>query len=103
MVTLNPKRSNYDSIDINKDKFKGQPLRDLYKRHHASRKGFVLFLENADGSNRRRLGEDPNLSLLILRNKQYAHYPIGEIFRYYEQVAVVINPTEEEKHADTDD
>lgn len=98
MVTSNPKRSVYDSIEINKGTFIGKPLQNLYHRHHASRKGFVLFLENADGSGRRRLGEDPNLSLLILRNKQYAHYPIGEIFRYYEQVAVVINPPEEDKN-----
>lgn len=98
MVTSNPKRSVHDSIEINKGMFIGKPLQNLYHRHHASRKGFVLFLENADGSNRRRLGEDPNLSLLILRNKQYAHYPIGEIFRYYEQVAVVINPPEEDKN-----
>ena len=98
MITLNPERSVHDSIDINKDKFIGKPLSELYHRHHASRKGFLLFLENADGSNRRRLGEDPNLSLLILRCRQYANYPIAEIFRYYEQVAVVINPPEEEKH-----
>ena len=97
MITLDPNRSVHDSLEINKHKFIGQPLQTLYKRHHALRKGFVLFLENADGSGRRRLGEDPNLSLLILRNKKYANYPVSDIFRYYEQVCVVINPPEEEK------
>lgn len=98
VITTNPKRSVHDSIEINKGTFIGKPLQNLYHRHHASRKGFVLFLENADGSGRRRLGEDPSLSLLILRNKKYANYPIAEIFRYYEQVAVVINPPEEDKN-----
>ena len=92
VITTNPKRSVHDSIEINKGTFIGKPL-----QNHASRKGFVLFLENADGSGRRRLGEDPNLSLLILRNKKYANYLVSDIFRYYEQVCVVINPPEEEK------
>lgn len=96
MVTLDPKRSVHDSIEINAYKFIGKPLSELYHRHHASRKGFVLFLENPDKSDRRRLGEDLNLSLLILRNSKYAHYPVAYIFRYYEQIAVVINPPEEE-------
>lgn len=97
MITLNPGRSVHDTIEINKGKFIGKPLQTLYHRHHASRKGFVLFLENADGSDRRRLGEDPNLSLLILRNRKYANYPVADIFRYYEQICVVINPPKEEK------
>ena len=97
VITTNPKRSVHDSIEINKGTFIGKPLQNLYHRHHASRKGFVLFLENADGSGRRRLGEDPNLSLLILRNKKYANYLVSDVFRYYEQVCVVINPPEEEK------
>lgn len=96
MVTLNPERSVHDLLDVNKVKFIGKPLQDLYQRHHASRKGFVLFLENADGSDRTRLGEDLNLSLLILRNRKYANYTVADIFRYYEQICVVINPPEEE-------
>lgn len=88
VITTNPKRSVHDSIEINKGTFIGKPLQNLYHRHHASRKGFVLFLENADGSDRRRLGEDPNLSLLILRNRKYSSYPIAEIFRYYDKISV---------------
>lgn len=102
MITLDPNRSVHDSLEINKHKFIGQPLQALYRNHHASRKGFVLFLENADESDRRRLGEDLNLSLLILRNRQYADYPIAKIYRYYEQIHIVIIPPEEE-HADADD
>lgn len=98
MVTLTPNSSVHDSLEINRDKFIGKPLKALYRNHHASRKGFVLFLENADGSGRRRLGEDPNLSLLIMRNKQYAEYPIASIGRYYEQIHVGINPPEGGKH-----
>ena len=102
MITLDPNRSVHDSLEINKHKFIGQPLQTLYKRHHALRKGFVLFLENADGSDRRRLGEDLNLSLLILRNVKYADYTVASIYRYYDQIHIVINPPEEE-HADADD
>lgn len=79
-------------------KFIGKPLNSLYKHHAFSRKSFVLFLENADGSGRRRLGEDPNLSMLILKNVKYAGYPIAKIFWYYEQICVVINPPEEENN-----
>lgn len=96
VITTNPKRSVHDSIEINKGTFIGKPLQNLYHRHHASRKGFVLFLENADGSGRRRLGEDPNLSLLILRNVKYADYIVASIYRYYDQIHIVINPPEEE-------
>ena len=102
MITLDPNRSVHDSLEINKHKFIGQPLQTLYKRHHALRKGFVLFLENADGSDRRRLGEDLNLSLLILRNVKYADYIVASIYRYYDQIHIVINPPEGE-HADADD
>ena len=98
MLTLDPNRSVHDSLEINKHKFIGKPLQELYHRHHALRKGFVLFLENADGSDRRRLGEDPNLSMLILKNVKYAGYPIAKIFWYYEQICVVINPPEEENN-----
>lgn len=94
MITLDATRSVHDSLDINKDKFIGKPLTTLYHRHHASRKGLVLFLENPDGSNRRRLGDDLNLSLLILRNAKYAGYPVVKICRYYEQIHVIINPPE---------
>lgn len=96
MITLDQNRSVHDSLEINKHKFIGKPLQELYKRHHALRRGFVLFLENADGSDRRRLGEDPNLSLLILRNVKYADYIVASIYRYYDQIHIVINPPEEE-------
>lgn len=96
MITIDPNRSVHDSLEINKHKFIGKPLQELYKRHHALRRGFVLFLENADGSDRKRLGEDPNLSLLILRNVKYADYTVASIYRYYDQIHIVINPPEEE-------
>ena len=96
MITIDPNRSVHDSLEINKHKFIGKPLQELYKRHHALRRGFVLFLENADGSDRKRLGEDPNLSLLILRNVKYADYIVASIYRYYDQIHIVINPPEEE-------
>lgn len=96
MQTLNPEKSVFDTLETSREKFIGQPLKSLYKKHSFSRKSFVLFCENPDGSGRKRLGEDPNLSLLILRNRKYASYPVSDIFRYYEQVCVVINPPEEE-------
>ena len=55
----------------------------------------MLFLENADGSGRRRLGSDFNLSLIIYRNRDYADYPVASISRYYEEIHVVINPPKE--------
>ena len=100
MITLDPNRSVHDSLEINKHKFIWKPLQELYHRHHALRKGFMLFLENADGSDRRRLGEDLNLSLLILRNAKYAGYPVAQIYWYYEQIHIVINPPEEEKQSE---
>lgn len=96
MQTLNPEKSVFDTLETSREKFIGQPLKSLYKKHSFSRKSFVLFCENPDGSGRKRLGEDVNLSLLILRNKKYANYLVSDIFRYYEQVCVVINPPEEE-------
>lgn len=94
-VLQEPDRSCHDSLDINKDKFIGKPLASLYERHHASRKGFRLFLDSPDGKHRKPLGEDLSLSLLIRRNAKYANYPIAQIYRYYEQICVVINPPEE--------
>lgn len=96
MTALMPNSSVKDTPETSREKFIGKPLKSLYKNHAFSRKSFVLFLENADGSDRLRLGEDPSLSLLIMRNKQYAEYPIASIGRYYEQIHVVINPPEEE-------
>lgn len=86
-------------IEVSGKKFIGKPLNSLYKHHAFSRKSFVLFLENADGSERKRLGEDPNLSMIILRNAKYAHYPIASISKYYEQFHVVINPPEVDHNA----
>ena len=83
-------------LDINSKKFIGKRLGSLYKRHAFSRKSFVLFLENKDGSERRRLGSDPNLSLIIMKNAGYSQYPIASISKYYDEFHVVINPPEEE-------
>ena len=41
MITLDPNRSVHDSLEINKHKFIGKPLQELYHRHHALRKGFL--------------------------------------------------------------
>ena len=57
----------------------------------------MLFLEDEDGSNRKRLGEDPNLSLLILRNTRYSFYTVAKICRYYEQIHVIVIRPEKEK------
>lgn len=92
-----PNNSTHDTLEITRRKFIGQPLKALYKNHSYSRKSFVLFLESADGSEKKRLGEDPNLSLLIMRNKQVADYPVKDIYRYYDQIHVVVNPPEEGK------
>lgn len=102
VITTNPARSVTDTLETNSDKFIGKPLKRLYNRHAFSWKSFVLFLENADGTGRKRLGADPNLSLIILNNKQYADYPVVDIHRYYEEIHVIINPPEE-KDADADD
>ena len=87
--------SVHELLDLNKGKFIGKPLSKLYQHHAFSRKNFVLFLENADGSERKRLGADPNLSLVILKNAKYAGYPVASIHRYYEEIHVVINPPKE--------
>lgn len=96
MAALMPNSSVKDTLETSREKFIGKPLRNLFKNHSYSRKSFVLFLENADGSDRRRLGEDPNLSLLITRNRRYGEYPVASISRYYEQIHVVINPPGED-------
>ena len=95
LESLWPNSSIYDTLETSRKKFIGQPLKALYKNHTFSRKSFVLFLENADGSGRKRLGDDPNLSLLIKRNSQYAEFPVKDIYRYYDQIHVVVNPKEE--------
>ena len=77
-------------------KFIGQPLKSLYKKHSYSRKSFVLFLENEDGSGRQRIGEDLNLSLLIVKHRKYVDYPIASISRYDDEIHVVVNPPKEE-------
>lgn len=96
MQTLNPEKSVFDTLETSREKFIGQPLKSLYKKHSFSRKSFVLFCENPDGSGRKRLGEDVNLSLLIIKNPKYADHTVAEIRRYYDQIHVVINPPEEE-------
>lgn len=97
MITTNPARSVTDTLLTNSDKFIGKPIKRLYNRHAFSSKNFVLFLENRDGTGRKRLGTDPNLSLIILKNSQYADYPVADIHRYYEEIHVIINPPEEKK------
>lgn len=97
MTALMPNSSVKDTRETSREKFIGKPLKSLYKNHAFSRKSFVLFCENPDGSDRKRLGEDPNLSLLILRNPKYADHTVTQIFRYYEQIHVVVNPPGKEK------
>ena len=77
-------------------KFIGQPLKNLYKKHSYSRKSFVLFLENGDGSGRQRIGEDLNPSLLIVKHREYVDFPIASISRYDDEIHVVVNPPKEE-------
>lgn len=101
MITTSTGKSITDTLETTKEKFIGKPLKRLFNHHGFSRNSFVLFLENKDGSGRKRLGADPNLSLVILNNKQYADYPVVDIHRYYEEIHVIINP-QEEKNADAD-
>lgn len=95
MITTNPERSVTDTLESSREKFIGKPLIRLYKHHGHSRKDFVLFLENPDGSGRKRLGADPNLSMIILKNQQYAYFPVADIHRYYDEIHVIINPQED--------
>ena len=97
MLTLNPDRTVHDTLETSREKFIGKPLKNIYHKHAFSQKSFVLFCENPDGSGRKRLGEDMNLSLLILRNPAYAGYTVASISRYYEEIHVVVNPPKEEK------
>ena len=85
-----------DLLVTTAQKFIGQPLKSLYKKHSYSRKSFVLFLENEDGSGRQRIGEDLNLSLLIVKHRKYVDYPIASISRYDDEIHVVVNPPKEE-------
>ena len=85
-----------DFLVTTAQKFIGQPLKSLYKKHSYSRKSFVLFLENADGSGRQRIGEDLNLSLLIVKHRKYVDFPIASISRYDDEIHVVVNPPKEE-------
>ena len=95
MITTRPDRSTTDTLETNRDKFIGKPLKRLYQHHGYSKKDFALFLENPDGTGRKRIGADPNLSLIILKNQQYADYPVVDIHRYYDEIHIVINPPEE--------
>lgn len=79
-------------LERTKVKFLGKPLKRLYKHHSVSRDKFVLFL---DGEYPKRLGEDFNLSNLIVRCKQYADYPVLDIRRYYDEIHVKITAPEE--------
>lgn len=92
---MDVKESRSDALDFTGQKFIGRPLKALYKKHGVSRKNFVLFLENPDGSRRVRLGADLNLSLLIIKNKVFAECPIKSISRFYEEIHVVISRPEE--------
>lgn len=92
MQTLNPEKSVIDTLGTSREKFIGQPLKSLYKKHSFSRKSFVLFCENPDGSGRKRLGDNLNLSLLILKNPKYADHTVASIQRYYDEIHVVVNP-----------
>ena len=56
----------------------------------------MLFLENGDGSGRQRIGEDLNLSLLIVKHRKYVDFPIASISRYDDEIHVVVNPPEED-------
>ena len=94
MQTLNPEKSVIDTLDTSREKFIGMPLKSLYKNYAFSRKSFVLFCENPDGSGKKRLGADLNLSLLILRNPKYADHTVASIHRYYDEIHVVVNPPE---------
>ena len=83
-----------DTLETTGLKFIGNPRKSLYRKHSASRKRFVLFLESGEG--KKRLGADPNLSLIIMKNSDYSQYPIASISKYYDEFHVVINPPEEE-------
>ena len=96
MKSQHPERTVRGTLETSREKFIGKPLKSLYKKHSYSRKSFVLFCENPDGSGRKRLGEDMNLSFLILRNPAYAGYTVASISRYYEEIHVVVNPPKED-------
>lgn len=85
-----------EGADITKTKFIGKPLKRLYQRHGVSRGGYALLLETEGG--RTRIGGDVNLSVLILKNKQYADYPVLDIVRYYDEIHVIITRSEEYGH-----
>ena len=76
-----------DAIEITKKKFIGKPLKRLYERHSVSRGGFALFLEDGE---RKPLGKGPNLSFIILKNKEYPDFPVKDITRSYEELHVII-------------
>lgn len=97
MQMPDPGRSKIDMLETTREKFIGQPLKSLYKKHSFSRKSFVLFCENPDGSDRKRLGDNLNLSLLIIKNPKYADHTVTSIYRYYDEIHVVINPPRKEK------
>lgn len=81
-----------------REKFIGRPLKSLYKNHSASRNRFVLFLER-DSGYPLRLGDDFNLSLLIMRRPNCAEFPIVSINRYYDEIHVTIRKPEENADA----
>lgn len=78
--------------------FIGKPLKSLYQHHTASRNKFVLFLERKDGGSQ-RLGEDFNLSALILKRKIYADHIIVSIERHYNEIYVTVRMPEGEDNA----
>ena len=78
--------------------FIGKPLKSLYQHHTASRNRFVLFLERKDGGVQ-KLGEDFNLSALILKRKVYADHTIVSIERRYNEIHITVRMPEGENNA----
>lgn len=78
--------------------FIGKPLKNLYRNHSASRNKVVLFLEQESGYPK-RLGEDFNLSNLIVRWKKVEEFPVVSIERYYEELHITIRRPEGVKDA----
>lgn len=85
-------------FEKSRERFIGRPLKDLYQNHTASRNKFVLFLERKDGGSQ-RLGEDFNLSALILKRKIYADHIIVSIERHYNEIYVTVRMPEGEDNA----
>lgn len=75
----------------------GKQLIGMFKYHYFRIAGYLLLVEQPDGTERTKIGEDPNLSLLIYKHRRYSFYRVKEIYDYFGVTCVVLIPPDGRK------